>query len=178
MCSSSLTSIHLACQSLKLGECELAIAGGVNLSVHPNKYVGLGNGKFLSSNGRCQAFGQGGDGYVPGEGVGAVLLKPLAKALASGDHIYGIIKASAVNHGAKSNGYTIPNPTAQANVISRAFEQGGINPRTITYLEAHGTGTALGDPIEITALTRAFHTYTGDQHFCAIGSVKSNIGHC
>ena len=177
MCSSSLTAIHLACQSLKLGECKLAIAGGVNVSVHPNKFLGLGQGKYLSSRGRCQAFGAGGDGYVPGEGVGAVLLRPLAKAVACGDHIYGVIKASALNHGAKSNGYTVPNPTAQANVIGRAFAQAGIDPRTLSYLEAHGTGTALGDPIEITALTKAMRAYTEDQRFCAIGSVKSNIGH-
>ncbi|HXH10353.1 MAG TPA: SDR family NAD(P)-dependent oxidoreductase [Alphaproteobacteria bacterium] len=177
MCSSSLTAIHLACQSLKLGECELAIAGGVNVSVHPNKFLGLGQGKYLSSKGRCQAFGAGGDGYVPGEGVGAVLLRPLAQAIACGDHIYGVIKASAVNHGAKSNGYTVPNPTAQANVIGRAFVQAGIDPRTLSYLEAHGTGTALGDPIEIAALTKAVRAYTEDQRFCAIGSVKSNIGH-
>ena len=178
MCSSSMTAIHLACQSLLLGECKLAIAGGVSVSIHPNKFVGLARGKFLSTTGRCQAFGQGADGYVPGEGVGAVLLKPLARAIADGDHIYGVIKGSAVNHGAKSNGYTVPNPTAQANVIGRALAQAGIAPRAIGYLEAHGTGTSLGDPIEISALTRAIGAYTGDLHFCAIGSVKSNIGHC
>lgn len=135
MCSSSLTALHLACQSLLLGECELAIAGGVSVSIHPNKYVGLLQGKFLSSTGRCQAFGQGADGYVPGEGVGAVLLKPLAHAIADADHIYGVIKGSAVNHGAKSNGYTVPNPTAQANVIGRAFEQAGIAGITKVLLQ-------------------------------------------
>ncbi|ATF14554.1 non-ribosomal peptide synthetase [Brevibacillus brevis X23] len=178
MCSSSLTTIHLACQSLQQGECEAAIAGGVNVSIHPNKYLMLGQGKFASSKGRCESFGIGGDGYVPGEGVGAVLLKPLAKAIADGDQIYGVIKGTAVNHGGKTNGYNVPSPNAQARVIGRAFQKAGIDPRTISYLEAHGTGTSLGDPIEITGLTKAFETYTNDKQFCAIGSAKSNIGHC
>ncbi|PEU21766.1 hypothetical protein CN526_26225, partial [Bacillus wiedmannii] len=127
---------------------------------------------------RCESFGEGGDGYVPGEGVGAVLLKPLSKAIADGDHIYGIIKGTAINHGGKTNGYTVPNPNAQANVIGRAFKEAGIDPRTVSYIEAHGTGTALGDPIEITGLTKTFQEYTQDKQFCAIGSAKSNIGHC
>ena len=178
MCSSSLTAIHLACESLKRGECQLAIAGGVNVSIHPNKYLVLGQGRFVSSNGRCTSFGAGGDGYVPGEGVGAVLLKPLAAAIADGDQIYGVIKGSAINHGGKTNGYSVPNPQAQADVIGEVFKRAGIDPRTLSYLEAHGTGTSLGDPIEITALTKTFREYTDDDQFCAIGSVKSNIGHC
>jgi polyketide synthase PksN len=178
MCSSSLTSIHLACQSLQRGGCEVAIAGGVNVSIHPNKYLLLSQGKFASSKGRCESFGQGGEGYVPGEGVGALLLKPLAKAAADGDHIYGVIKGTAINHGGKTNGYTVPNPNAQASVMERAFQEAGIDPRTISYIEAHGTGTSLGDPIEIAGLTKAFQAYTKDKQFCAIGSAKSNIGHC
>jgi polyketide synthase PksN len=178
MCSSSLTAIHLACKSLQQGECELAIAGGVNISIHPNKYLFLAQGKFLSSKGQCQSFGEGGDGYVPGEGVGALLLKPLSKAILDGDHIYGIIKGTAINHGGKTNGYTVPNPNAQASVIGRAIEEAKIDPRGISYIEAHGTGTSLGDPIEIAGLTKTFQKYTKDKQFCAIGSVKSNIGHC
>jgi len=178
MCSSSLTAIHLACQSLQRGGCELAIAGGVNVSIHPNKYLLLSQGKFVSSKGRCESFGQGGDGYVPGEGVGAVLLKPLPNAIADGDHIYGIIKATAINHGGKTNGYTVPNPNAQASVIGVALKEAGLDPRLISYVEAHGTGTSLGDPIEITGLTKAFQEYTKDKQYCAIGSAKSNIGHC
>ena len=178
MCSSSLTAIHLACKDLRSGECEAAIAGGVNVSIHPNKYLALGAGKFVSSKGRCESFGQGGDGYVPGEGVGAVLLKPLSKAVVDGDHIYGIIKGTALNHGGKTNGYTVPNPFAQAGVIGRAFQEAGINPRMISYIEAHGTGTSLGDPIEISGLSKTFQAYTSDKKFCAIGSAKSNIGHC
>ncbi|ASJ54821.1 polyketide synthase [Brevibacillus formosus] len=177
MCSSSLTGIHLACHSLRRGECEVAIAGGVNVSIHPNKYLYLSQGKFASSKGRCESFGEGGDGYVPGEGVGAVLLKPLVRAIADGDHIYGVIKGSAINHGGKTNGYTVPNPHSQSRVIRRAFEEAGIHPRTVSYIEAHGTGTSLGDPIEIAGLTKTFQEYTKENQFCAIGSVKSNIGH-
>ncbi|SFJ89257.1 type I polyketide synthase [Thermoflavimicrobium dichotomicum] len=178
MCSSSLTAIHLACQSIRQGECDAAIAGGVNLSIHPNKYLLLAQGNFLSSKGRCESFGEGGDGYVPGEGVGAILLKPLEKAIADGDQIYGIIKGTALNHGGKTNGFFVPNPNAQASVILQAFKKAGIDPRAISYIEAHGTGTALGDPIEITSLKKAFQEFTNEKQFCAIGSVKSNIGHC
>src|SRR2546423_10182525 len=159
MCSSSLTAIHLACESIQQGSCELAIAGGVNVSIHPNKYLVLGQGQFVSSQGRCESFGVGADGYVPSEGVGAVLLKPLAQAEADGDHIYGVIKATAINHGGRTNGYTVPNPAAQAGVIEQALKEAGIDPKTISYVEAHGTGTVLGDPIEIAGLTRAFEAY-------------------
>ncbi|WP_437581603.1 SDR family NAD(P)-dependent oxidoreductase [Sorangium sp. So ce887] len=176
-CSSSFTALHLACQSIRSGESELAIAGGVNLSVGASKYLFLSQNNFLSSDGRCRSFGAGGDGYVPGEGVGAVLLKPLHKAAQDGDHIYGVIKATAINHGGKTNGYTVPNPNAQAEMIREALEQGQVHPRAISYVEAHGTGTALGDPIEITGLTKAFSKQTKERGYCAIGSVKSNIGH-
>lgn len=178
MCSSSLSAIHLACESLALGTCTAAVAGGVNLSLHPNKYLALTQGRFLSSSGRCESFGAGGDGYVPGEGVGAVVLKRLDRAVADGDHIYGVIRGSALNHGGKTNGYTVPNPQAQTIVIRRALEKAGVEPRQVSYVEAHGTGTKLGDPIEITALSKAYRAETPDTAFCAIGSVKSNIGHC
>ena len=178
MCSSSLTATHLACDAIRAGSCTTAIAGGVNLSLHPNKYLALSQGKFMSSAGKCEAFGTGGDGYVPGEGVGAVLLKPLAQAEADGDRIWGVIRSSSLNHGGKTNGYTVPNPKAQGTVIANALEKAGVSPREISYLEAHGTGTKLGDPIEIAALTSAYRTQTDDTGFCAIGSVKSNIGHC
>lgn len=178
MCSSSLTAIHLACQSIERGDCETAIAGGVNVTIHPMKYLLLSQGNFVSSKGRCESFGKGGDGYVPGEGVGTVLLKPLHKAIEDGDHIYGVIKGSMLNAGGKTNGYTVPSPVAQGEVIKEAIERSGINARMISYIEAHGTGTSLGDPIEITGLSRAFEQYTQDKQFCSIGSVKSNIGHC
>ncbi len=176
MCSSSLTAIHLACQSLREGECQLALAGGVNLSLHPNKYLLLSHGKFLASDGHCRSFGEGGDGYVPGEAVGAVLLKPLSQALQDGDTIYAVIKGSQLNHGGKTNGYTVPNPHAQAEVLARAYQQANIDPSLVSYVEAHGTGTALGDPIEIAGLNKIFKN--NGQHHYALGSVKANIGHC
>ncbi|MFP2957508.1 SDR family NAD(P)-dependent oxidoreductase, partial [Myxococcus sp. 1LA] len=178
MCSSSLTALHLAVQSLANGDCEAALVGGVNLSVHPNKYLGLSQGRFVSSKGRCESFGAGGDGYVPAEGVGAVLLKPLERAKAEGDRIYGVIKATAVNHGGRTAGFSVPNPNAQAQVIERALRRAGVDARTVGYVEAHGTGTSLGDPVEIAGLQKAFSAFTSDKGFCAIGSVKSNIGHC
>lgn len=177
MCSSSLTSIHLACQSIKLGECNVAVAGGVNLSVHPNKYLLLSQGLFLSSEGKCRSFGEGGDGYVPGEGVGAVILKPLKDAIRDKDNIYAVIKSTGINHGGKTNGYSVPSTKAQSEVIRETIKKSGVNPRSITYIEAHGTGTSLGDPIEIQALNNVFREYTEDKEFCSIGSVKSNIGH-
>ncbi|WP_141547828.1 SDR family NAD(P)-dependent oxidoreductase [Bacillus wiedmannii] len=176
-CSSSLTAIHLACESLKNGESKMAIAGGVNLLLHPAEYVFRCQKRMLSETGRCHSFGDGADGYVPGEGIGAILLKPLSTAEADGDHIYAVIKGTAINHGGRTNGYTVPNPKAQASVIKQALQKANIDPRTITYIEAHGTGTSLGDPIEITGLKQAFSEYTQDKQYCSIGSVKSNIGH-
>ncbi|CAM2067526.1 SDR family NAD(P)-dependent oxidoreductase [Sulfidibacter corallicola] len=176
-CSASLTALHLACHSIRRNECQTALAGGVNLSLDVSKYLFLSGNQFLSSEGKCRSFGEGGDGYVPGEGVGLVLLKPLDKAIADGDHIYGVIKGTAINHGGKTNGYTVPKPQAQAEVIIEALREARVEPRTIDYVEAHGTGTALGDPIEITGLSKAFATATRDTQFCAIGSIKSNIGH-
>ncbi|WP_238651999.1 SDR family NAD(P)-dependent oxidoreductase [Paenibacillus piscarius] len=177
MCSSSLTAIHLACESIRSGESEAALAGGVNVTIHRNKYVFLCSQRFASSEGKCRAFGEGGDGYVASEGVGAVLLKPLSRAIEDGDHIYGVIKGSAMNSGGKTSGYTVPNPAAQAAAISEALRKSGVHPRTITSLEAHGTGTPLGDPIEIAGLSNAFSKYTDAKQFCSISSVKSNIGH-
>ncbi|HET8798526.1 MAG TPA: beta-ketoacyl synthase N-terminal-like domain-containing protein, partial [Thermoanaerobaculia bacterium] len=178
MCSSSLTAIHYACQDLKNGRTALAIAGGVNVTIHPNKYLVLSQGQFISSDGHCQSFGEGGDGYIPGEGVGVVVLKRLSEARKDGDHVYGVIRGSALNHGGRTNGYSVPNPQAQAGVISRVLAESGVDARAVSYIEAHGTGTKLGDPIEIAALSKAFERFTKDKGFCRIGSAKSNIGHC
>ncbi len=177
MCSSSLVALHLACQSLLAGECELAFAGGVNVAAHPYKYLYLSQAGFLSSDGRCRSFGSGGDGYVPGEGVGAVLLKPLERALADGDPVHGVVKGSAVNHGGRSGGFFVPRPDAQTGLLRSALERSGVDPATIGYLEAHGTGTALGDPIEMAALERVFGARGAGREPVPIGSVKSNLGH-
>ncbi|CAM5260603.1 3-ketoacyl-CoA thiolase [Streptomyces alboniger] len=177
LCSSSLTALHLAVESLRRGECEVAVAGGVNLSLHPGKYRTYGAVGMHSSDGRCRSFGEGGDGYVSAEGVGAVVLKPLAAAEADGDHIYAVVAGSAVNHVGSASGFSVPSPVGQAAVITAALERAGVDARTIGYLEAHGTGTSLGDPVEIRGLSTAFGRHTDDRGFCAIGSVKSNIGH-
>ena len=176
-CSSSLTAIHLACESLRRGECHLALAGGVNLILHPIRYLDLCQMKMLSPDDTCRPFGKGANGFVDGEGVGAVLLKPLSKAVADRDHIYAVIKGSAINAGGRTNSFTVPNPNAQASVVADALAQAQIDPRTLSYLEAHGTGTSLGDPIEIAGLVQAFRPFTSERQFCAIGSSKSNIGH-
>jgi len=177
MCSSSLMAIHLACESIRRGESTMALAGGVNLMLHPSKYTKLCQMQMLSSDGRCRSFGEGGDGYVPGEGVGCVLIKPLERALADGDHVYAIIRGTHVNHGGKSGGITVPNPAAQAELIRQGFAKARVSADSVSYVEAHGTGTSLGDPIEITGLQRAFAADGRAPERCPIGSVKSNIGH-
>ncbi|MBW8688279.1 SDR family NAD(P)-dependent oxidoreductase [Chitinophaga rhizophila] len=177
MCSSSLTAIHEACEYLLRGDCAMAIAGGVNIYVHPSTYISLSAYRMLAADGRSKSFGIGGDGFVPGEGAGVLILKRLSDAEKDGDHIYGLIKGTAINHGGKTNGYTVPNPNAQAAVISDALRKAGVHARTVSYFEAHGTGTELGDPIEVTGITRAFEKDTEDRQYCALGTVKSNIGH-
>lgn len=179
MCSSSLTAIHNACEHLKTGECRMAIAGGVNLYLHPQNYVKLCSQRMLSKSGKCKSFGAESDGFVPGEGVGAVLLKPLEDAEKDGDQIYCVIKSTAINHGGKTQNYTVPSPNAQADVIGKALDRARISPASVSYIEAHGTGTELGDPIEIAGLKKAFDQRTVQplRGTCRLGSVKSTIGH-
>lgn len=177
VCSSSLVAVHMAVESLRRGETDACLAGGVNLSLHPAKYQTYGQGNLFSTDGRCRAFGKGGDGYVPAEGVGAVVLKTLSRALADGDPIHAVIRGSAVNHVGHVSGFTVPSPVAQAELVRQAQDQAGIAADSIGCIEAHGTGTSLGDPIEIEGLTKAFRSQTAEEQFCAIGSVKSNIGH-
>jgi acyl transferase domain-containing protein/aryl carrier-like protein len=177
-CSSSLTAIHLALESLRNNTCDCAIAGGVNLILDPIQLISLSSVGMLSSDDKCKSFGANADGFVDGEAVGAIVLKPLHKAIADGDRIHGVIKGSMVNAGGKTNGYTVPNPAAQAEVVSEAMRRAQVHPRTVSYIEAHGTGTSLGDPVEIAGLSRAFAESTPERQFCAIGSAKSNIGHC
>ncbi|MCG8418714.1 MAG: SDR family NAD(P)-dependent oxidoreductase [Proteobacteria bacterium] len=176
-CSSSLTALHYACASAQCGDSDSAIVGGVNLSLSAGKYHFLSDNGFLSSDGRCRSFGAGGDGYVPGEGVGAILIKRVRDAERDGDRILAVVKATSVNHGGKTHGFTVPNPNQQAVLIGEALNRGNVHPRAVSYVEAHGTGTALGDPIELTGLRKAFAEKTQDRQFCSIGSVKSNIGH-
>ncbi|MCX7922792.1 MAG: SDR family NAD(P)-dependent oxidoreductase [Clostridia bacterium] len=174
-CSSSLLAVHLACQGIKNGECETAIAGGVKVNLAPVK--GSGSIGIESPDYKAKAFDDSADGTAWGEGVAAIVLKPLSKALKDRDNIYAVIKGSAVNQDGNSIGITAPNVAAQEDVIVRAWKDSGIEPETISYIEAHGTGTKLGDPIEVEGIQRAFRKFTDKKQFCGIGSVKSNIGH-
>ena len=176
-CSASLTAIHLACDSIQLGECAAAIVGGVNLDVHQCKQEITVAGGLLSDDGFCRAFGRGASGYVPGEGVGALLLKPLSHAQRDNDNIYAVVKSTAISHGGRNSGYAVPNSKAQCDVITSALNKAGIDARSIGYIEAHGTGTELGDPIEIAGLNQAFERDSVALQSCAIGSIKTNIGH-
>lgn len=174
-CSSSLVAVHNACKSIQNGECDYAIAGGVTLNIIPVKgvlSVGIEAGDF-----RTRSFDDNSTGTSWGEGVAAILLKPLEKAIADNDNIYAVIKGSAINQDGSSAGLTAPNMLSQADVIVNAWKEAGINPETISYIEAHGSGTKLGDTIEIEAIKRAFSRYTSKRQFCALGSVKTNIGH-
>ncbi|HEX2937439.1 MAG TPA: SDR family NAD(P)-dependent oxidoreductase [Ruminiclostridium sp.] len=176
-CSSSLVSLHLAVNALRAGECDTAYAAGVNIILSSWRYRYFSSIGALSPTGRCHTFDEKADGYVPGEGVAALLLKPLDKALKDGDRIHAVIKGTAVNSGGYTSSVTAPSVNLESQVIIKAWKNAGINPETISYIEAHGTGTKLGDPIEIEAVTKAFAAYTKKQSFCAIGSVKANIGH-
>ncbi|MBF0451643.1 MAG: SDR family NAD(P)-dependent oxidoreductase, partial [Candidatus Magnetomorum sp.] len=183
-CSSSLVAIHRAVEAIKNNKCELAIAGGVNAILTPTLNISFSNAGMLSPDGRCKTFDQSANGYVRGEGVGAILLKPLHKAEKDNDHIYAVIKGSAENHGGNSQSLTAPNPNAQKELLIAAYENARIDPSTVTYIEAHGTGTSLGDPIEIDSLKKAFsilyekHEKTVPKEpVCGIGAVKTNIGH-
>jgi acyl transferase domain-containing protein len=151
-CSSSLVAVHLACQSLRQGESTLAIAGGVNLILRPELTIGFSKLTALSPDGRCKTFDANANGFVRSEGAGAVILKPMAQAISDGDPIYAVIRGSAVNQDGRSNGLTAPNREAQEQVIRAAFEQAHLAPTGVDYIEAHGTGTLLGDPIEARAL--------------------------
>ncbi len=177
-CSTSLVAVQLACQSLLNYQCDMALAGGATIQVPQKKGYLYQEGGIPSPDGYCRAFDANAKGTVVSSGVGIVLLKRLEDALADGDCIHAIIRGSAINNdGSLKVGYTAPGMEGQASVIAEAQSLAGVNPETITYIEAHGTGTPLGDPIEIEALTQAFRAGTQKKGFCAIGSVKSNIGH-
>ena len=177
-CSTSLVAIHLACQSLLSGECDMALAGGVTIELpHRQGYL-YKDGEILSPDGHCRTFDIASQGTVFGSGAGAVTLRRLSDAIADGDHIHAIIRGSAINNdGAGKVGYLAPSVDGQAAAIAEAIAVADVGAETITYIEAHGTATPVGDPIEITALTQAFRASTDASGYCAIGSVKSNIGH-
>ena len=177
-CSTSLVAVHLACQSLLNGESDIALAGGVSIQVPQKTGYLYTEGNINSPDGHCRAFDAQAQGTIFGSGSGVVVLKRLEDAVTDGDCIHAVIKASAINNdGSLKVGYTAPSVDGQREVILEALALAGVEPETINYIEAHGTGTPLGDPIEITALTQAFRTSTDEKGFCAIGSVKTNIGH-
>src|SRR5205085_3681651 len=177
-CSTSLVAIHMACQSVLNGECDMALAGGVSISILRKMGYLYREGSISSPDGHCRAFDARGQGIVGGNGVGLVVVKRLAEALEDGDHILAVIKGTAVNNdGAVKIGYTAPSVDGQAQVIAQAQAAAEVAPETISYIEAHGTGTALGDPIEVAALTKCFRATTAQKGFCALGSVKTNLGH-
>ncbi|MFF8433571.1 amino acid adenylation domain-containing protein [Streptomyces bacillaris] len=182
-CSSSLVAIHRAARALHLGDCELALAGGANLLLSPHGFTGLRRAGMLSADGRCKTFDERADGYGRGEGVVLLALKLLERAVADGDPVHGVLIGSAENHGGHTHSLTVPNPQAQRDVLLAAHRAAAVPPDTIGYIEAHGTGTPLGDPIEVDALREAFGQLYRDwgrpvvEGCTGLGSVKSNIGH-
>ncbi len=177
-CSSSLVALHMAIESLRACETECAVVGGVHLHLRLGPYFALSQMGALSRSSTCRPFDAQADGFVPGEGAGVLLLKPLPQAIESGDRIYGVVRGSAINNDGRTGGLTAPNPAAQTEVVAAAWRDAEIDPATISYIAAHGTGTRLGDPLECGALEAAFQEQTDRRQFCRIGSVKGNIGHC
>ncbi|WP_188114006.1 type I polyketide synthase [Streptomyces apricus] len=176
-CSSALVAVHNAVQAIRLGECPLAIAGGVNLVLLPEEGVVYSGAGMLASDGRCKFADASGDGFVRSDGIGAVILKPLSAALADGDRIRAVIRGSAVGNDGQSSGYLVtPAVEGQRDVLRRAYANAGVDPADIDYIEAHGTGTSVGDPVELQALADIVGPRTPDQR-CLVGSVKTNIGH-
>ncbi len=176
-CSSALVAVHLACRSIWEEKCPLALAGGVNTLLLPDWYVGFSRLGMLSPNGRCHAFDAGANGFVRGEGVGMVVLKPLSRALAEGDRIYAVIRGTAVNQDGRTPGMTVPRQEAQETLLRQAYHNAGISPTQVQFIEAHGTGTLVGDPIEARALGSVLSANRPAERPCVIGSVKTNIGH-
>ncbi|MGC2743838.1 MAG: beta-ketoacyl synthase N-terminal-like domain-containing protein, partial [Candidatus Angelobacter sp.] len=177
-CSSSLVAIASACDSLTSGDSDLALAGGVYVMAGPEMHIKTAQAGMLSSKGQCFTFDQRADGFVPGEGVGVVMLKRLAEAQRDKDVICGVIEGWGVNQDGKTNGITAPNLESQTRLEQEVYDKYQIDPAGIQLIEAHGTGTKLGDPIEVQGLKNAFKKYTQNREYCALGSVKSNIGHC
>ncbi len=176
-CSSSLVALHEATQSMARGEIELALVGGVNAMLLPEIFVGLCKSRFLAPDGHCKTFDAAADGYARGEGAGVVVLKPLADATRDQDRIYAVVRATGVNQDGRTNGITVPNPDAQADLIRRVTAESGLRPEQIGYVEAHGTGTAVGDPMEMAAIGRSLGGVAGRDVDLVVGSIKNSIGH-
>jgi acyl transferase domain-containing protein len=176
-CSSSLVALHLACQALRSGECDQAIVGGVNVMVTPANSIAFSTAQMLSADGRCKTFAANADGYGRGEGCGIVILKRLQSALDDKDCVLAVVRGSAVNQDGASGGLTVPNGVSQQAVIKQALANAGVKPEQVSYIEAHGTGTRLGDPIEINALAEVFGRSETRQSPLSVGSVKTNLGH-
>ena len=175
-CSSSLVAVHKACQAIRHGDCDEAIAGGVSFLITSDLYHIADKANMLSKKGNCHTFSDQADGYIPGEGAGAILLKPLSKAIEDGNTIYGVIKGSAINQDGKTNGITAPNMESQSDVLKDALKKASLRAGDVDYIECHGTGTQLGDPIEAKAIARGYESENRDASL-KIGSVKTNIGH-
>jgi acyl transferase domain-containing protein len=176
-CSSSLVAIHLACQSLRGGDCRMALAGGVNLILAPDVTINFSRARMMAPDGHCKTFDAAADGYVRGEGCGVVVLKRLSDALADRDRVLAVVRGSAVNQDGRSSGFTAPNELAQEAVIRQALRTAGLKPSDVQYLEAHGTGTSLGDPIEVQAAAAAYGDGRPAGDPLKLGSVKANVGH-
>jgi len=176
-CSSSLVAIHMACESLRSAQADLAIAGAVNLILSPEVTIAFSHAHMMAADGRCKTFDARADGYVRAEGCGAVILKRLSDALRDRDHILALVRGSAVNQDGRTAGIAAPNASAQQSVIREALAQAGVAPRELTYIEAHGTGTSIGDPIEVEAIKAALGKAAPGEPPCILGSVKANVGH-
>ena len=176
-CSSSLVAVHQACQALRFGECDVALAGGVNVLLSPKSVITFSRAKMLAPDGKCKTFDAAADGYVRGEGCGVIVVKRLEDAIRDGDRIRAVIRGSAINQDGASGGLTVPNGVAQQRVIAEALQRAGVAAGDVGYLEAHGTGTSLGDPIEVQAAGAALGEGRDASRPLLIGSVKTNIGH-
>ncbi|MFD4352142.1 SDR family NAD(P)-dependent oxidoreductase [Nocardia sp. NPDC058518] len=176
-CSSSLVAIHLAIRSIRSGEATMAIVGGVSTLLLPEASIGFSQGTFLSPEGRCQSFSKTGDGYIRSEGSGTIVLKPVSAAVADGDRIYAVLRGSATNQDGRTTGISVPSEHAQAEMILDACRDAGVDPAEVGYIEAHGTGTPVGDPIEARALGKALGAGRSGANACVVGAVKSNVGH-
>ncbi|MEC0253276.1 polyketide synthase, partial [Bacillus halotolerans] len=176
-CSSGLVAVHQACQSLRNGECDTAIVAGANLLITPDSYNGMNKAGMLSADGKCYAFDKRANGMVPAEAVAVIVLKRLSKAESDGNPVYATVVGSGINYDGKTNGITAPSGRSQSRLIKEVYDRFHIKPEDMEYIVTHGTGTKLGDPIEINALAEAFKDYTEERSYCALTSAKPNIGH-